>query len=140
MVAGCGWVSIVVVLDGYTTQVVGDEAGVPGTAPHGLAALAMAVNHPGPDGARGQGVSVLRDHGGQPTAMALMKACSTLGIQQAFTSDHNPQGHAATERCRRTLQEACRWLTEWTCPFALVSTCAGWIERDPAQYLHSALG
>ena len=85
MVAGCGWVSIVVGLDGYTKQVVGDEAGVPGTAPHGLAALAMAVDHQGPDGARGQGVSWLRDHGGQPTAIALIRSAAPW-VQQAFTS------------------------------------------------------
>jgi putative transposase len=100
----------------------------------------MAVPPQCPDGARGRGVSLMSDHGCQPTAMAVMKACSTLGIHQAFPSDNNPQGHAETERFMRTLKEACLWRTEWTCPFALVSTFAGWIERDNEQYLHAALG
>jgi putative transposase len=48
-----------------------------------------------------------------------MRACGTLGIQQAFTSYNNPKGNADTERVIRTLKEECLWLHEWTCPFTL---------------------
>ena len=41
---------------------------------------------------------------------ALMRAWGTLGIQQAFTSDHNPKGNADPERVIRTLKEECLWL------------------------------
>jgi putative transposase len=77
----------------------------------------MAVNGQFPDGARGQGVSLMSDNGCQPTAQAFMAACRTLGIQQAFTSDNNPKGNADTERVMRTLKEECLWLQEWATPF-----------------------
>ena len=86
MVEGFGWVYIVLVLDWYTKKIVGSYAGVPCTARHGLIALDMAVNRQFPEGARDQGLSLMSDNGCQPTALAFMKACSTLGIQQAFTS------------------------------------------------------
>ena len=69
-----------------------------------------------------------------------MRACTTLEIHQAFTSDHNPKGHADTERCLRTLKEACPWMREWTCPLAFVRALAVWIADDNEHYLHSSLG
>jgi putative transposase len=140
LVEGCGWISIVVVLDWYTKAIVGSYAGGRCPAPHGLAARDMAVNRQFPDGARGQGWSLMSDHGGQPTAIACMEACSSLGIQQAFTSDHNPKGHADTERVMRTLKEACLWLSEWTSPFELSRALANWITDDNEHDLHASLG
>jgi putative transposase len=43
LVAGFGWVSIVLVLEWYTKPIVGDYAGPPCTARHWLMALDMAV-------------------------------------------------------------------------------------------------
>ena len=80
----------------------------------------MAVQGQLPDGARGHAVSLMRDHGCQPTSKAFMEACRILGIQQALTSDPNPTGNADTERVMRTVKEACLWRQEWTCPCALV--------------------
>jgi putative transposase len=137
---GFGWVYIVLVLDGYTTKIVGYNAGVPCTARHWLAALDMAVGRQFPEGARDQGLSLMSDHGCQPTALAFMKACSTLGMQQAFTSDNHPTGNADTERVMRTLKEACLWLQEWTSPLALIRALEGWIVDDNEHYLHSGLG
>ena len=82
----------------------------------------------------------MSDHGGQPTALTCMKACSTLGIQQAFTSDNTPKGQADTERVIRTLKEECLWLQEWTSPFDLIRALAVWITDYNEHYLHSALG
>ena len=140
MVEGFGWVYIVVVLDWYTKKIVGYYAGRPCTAKHWLEALDIAVNHQFPNGARGQGVSLMSDNGCQPTALAFMKACSTLGIQQAFTSDNHPKGNADTERVIRTLKEECLWLQEWTSPFDLIRALAVWITEYNEHYLHSALG
>jgi putative transposase len=81
-----------------------------------------------------------RDYGGQPTALAFMKACSTLGIPQAFTSETNPQGNADTKRVMRTLKEEGLWLQEWTSPWALIRALEVWIADDNEHYLHSALG
>ena len=39
----------------------------------------------------------------------------------------------------RTLREACLWLTEWTCPFALITALDVWIADDHEHDLHSAL-
>jgi putative transposase len=126
MVEGVGWVSIVLVLDWYTKKIVGYYAGRPCTARHWLEALDRAVNRQFPDGTRGQGVSLMSDNGCQPTALAFMKACSTLGIQQAFTSDNNPKGNADPERIMRTLKEACLWLQVWTSPFELIRALEEW--------------
>jgi putative transposase len=103
LVEGFGWVSSVLVLDWYTKKSVGYYAGMPCTARQWLAALEMAMNRQFPDGAGGKGVALRSDHGYQPTAMAYMKACSTLGIHQTCTSDHNPKGNADTERMMRAL-------------------------------------
>jgi putative transposase len=140
LVEGFGWVSIVLVLDWYTKKIVGYYAGVPCTARHWLVALDMAVNRQCPAGARNQGLALMSDNGCQPTALAFMKACNTLGIQQAFTSDNNPKGNADTERMMRTLKEECRWLQEWANPSVLISALDSWIANYNEHYLHSSLG
>jgi putative transposase len=140
MVTGFGWLSVVVVLDWDTKQIVGYDAGVPCTTQHGRAALHMAVNRQSPVGARGMRWSLMSDHGCQPTAFALMEACRTLEIQQAFTRDNNPTGNADPERVIRTMKEACLWWQEWTCPWAVVSALAAWIDDYNEHYLHSACG
>jgi putative transposase len=138
--AGVGWVSIVIVLDGYTKAVVGHYAGLRCTSKHWLEALDMAVNSQFPHGVREQGLSLMSDNGCQPTALAFMEACNTLEIHQTFTSYNNPKGNANTERFMRTLKEECLWLQEWTCPFALMRTLNTWLAHDNEYYLHSALG
>jgi putative transposase len=100
----------------------------------------MAVNRQFPHGTRGQGVSLMSDNGCQPTALAFMKACSPLEMQQAFTSDNNPKGKADTARVIRTLKEECLWLQEWTSPCDLIRALAVWITDYNEHYLHSALG
>ena len=119
---------------------VGYHAGRRGTAPPGLLALDMAGNRQFPAGVQGQGLSLMSDHGGQPTSMALMRACGTLGSQQAFPSETNPKGNADTARMLRTLTEACLWRHDWTCPFACASVLETWIAADNEPYLHSTLG
>jgi putative transposase len=140
MVEGVGWIYIVVVLDWYTKTIVGHDAGLRCTAQHWLQAIDMAVNRQFPQGARGQGLSLMSDNGCQPTATAFMQACSLLGIEQAFTSYNNPKGNADTERMMRTLKEECLWLHEWTCPLTVVSALESWIAGYNEHYLHSALG
>jgi putative transposase len=140
LVQGVGWISIVIVLDWYTKMIVGYYAGMQCQAQHWLAALEMAVNRQFPAGVRGQGLALMSDNGGQPTSTACMRACGILGLQQAFTSDNNPEGKADTERVIRTLKEECLWLQEWTCPFTLASVLKTWTDDDNEHYLHSALG
>lgn len=140
LVEGFGWVYSVLVLDWYTTKIVGDYAGTRCTPSHWLAALDMAVNRQFPHGVSAQELSLMSDNGCQPTSLAFMKACAALEIHRAFTSYNHPKGHADTERAMRTLREECLWLREWTCPIALVSTLEAWIAYYNEQYLHSALG
>jgi putative transposase len=116
LVQGFGWVSIVVVLDWYTKMIVGHYVGLQCKGLHWLAALNMAVNHQFPEGAQGKGLALMSDNGCQPTSLTFIKACRTLGSQQAFTSDNNPKGNADPERMIRTLKEECRGLQEWPCP------------------------
>jgi putative transposase len=87
----------------------------------------MAANRQFPPGARGRGVSLRSDHGGQPTAMTFMQACATLASHQTVTRDNNPKGNADTERFMRTLKAECLWRQEWTCPLALLSALDQWI-------------
>jgi putative transposase len=140
LVSGFGWVYIVVVLDWYTKVIVGSYAGIRCTAQHWLSALDMALNRQFPEGGQGQALSLMSDNGCQPTSVAFMKACSTLGVYQAFTSYNNPKGNADTERLMRTLKEECLWLQEWTCPLELVEALTRWINQYNEHYLHSALG
>jgi putative transposase len=140
LVEGVGWMYIVVVLDWYTKTIVGHYAGMRCTAQHWLLALDMAVNRQFPEGVQGQGLSLMSDNGCQPTSTAFMRACGTLGIQQAFTSYNNPKGNADTERVIRTLKEECLWLQEWTCPFTVASALEAGIADYNEYYLHSALG
>jgi putative transposase len=100
----------------------------------------MAAHRQFSGGPRGQGLSPMSDHGCQPTAAAFMRAGATLEIQQAFTSDHNPQGHADTARFMRTLKEACLWRRAWTCPFELITALEAWIITYNEQSRHSAVG
>jgi len=129
-----------VVLAWSTTTMVGHYAGMHGQAQHGLVALDKAVNSQFPAGARGQSLSLRSDNGCQPTSTAVMRACGTLGIPQALTSDNHPTGNADTERVMRTLTEECLWLTEWTCPCELITALDVWIADYNAHDLHSALG
>jgi transposase InsO family protein len=140
LVEGFGWVYIVVVRDWYTKKIVGYEVGLRSTTQQWLAALDRAVNRQFLDGARGQGLSLMSDHGCQLTSMACMQACNSLGIHQVFTSDNNPKGNADTEWVMRTLQEECLWLHEWTSPVTLARALGRWIDGDNEHYLHSALG
>jgi putative transposase len=140
LVEGFGWVYIVIVLDWYTKAIVGYHASLQCRAHQWLAALDMAVNRQFPDGVREQGLSLMSDNGCQPTSVAFMQACNTLGIHQAFTSYNNPKGNADTERVMRTLKEECLWLQEWTCPLELTKALHAWITDDNEHDLHSALG
>ena len=99
----------------------------------------MAVNRQFPEGVQGQGLSLMNDNGCQPTSAAFIRACGSLGIQQALTSDNNPKGNADTERVVRTLKEECLWLQEWTCPVTLAHVLTTWID-DNEHDLHSSLG
>jgi transposase InsO family protein len=92
LVEGFGWVDIVVVLDWYTKMIVGYYAGMQCKSQHWLSALDMAVNRQFPAGARGQGLSLMSDNGCQPTSTAFLRACGTLGLQQAFTSSNARRG------------------------------------------------
>jgi transposase InsO family protein len=100
----------------------------------------MAVNCEFPKGARGQGLSLMSDNGCQPTLLAFMEACGTLGIHQAFTSYNNPKGNADTEQVIRTLKEECLWLRDRTCPFELIQALEAWVADYNEDYLHSTLG
>ena len=137
---GVGWVAIVVGLEWYPTAIVGDYAGIQCQSRDGLTALQRAVPGHFPDGARGQGLALMSDNGGQPTSLAFMQAGARLEVHQAFTSYHNPKGKADTARCIRTRKEECLWRQAWTCPCALVSALETWIDDYNEHYLHSALG
>ena len=139
-VDGFGWVYIVVVLDRFTKKVVGYYAGLQCASRHWLEALEMAVNQQFREGARGRGLSLMSDNGCQPTSISFIRACSTLGISQAFTSYNNPKGNADTERFFRTLKEELLWLRKWTSPFELLNELGDWTTGYNASYLHSALG
>ncbi len=105
-----------------------------------LGAVDQAVNRQFPQGVRGQGLSLMSDNGCQPTSIACLKACATLGITQAFTSYNNPKGNADTERLMRTLKEELFCIREWTSVVELEHAVTAWIEWYNSSYLHSTLG
>jgi putative transposase len=140
VMTGSGWAYLVLVLDWYTKQIVGYHCGSRATAADWLAALDQGVNRHFPHGVRERGLHLMSDNGSQPTAETFMKACSFLGVHQAFTSYNNPKGNADTERLMRTIKEELIWLREWRNPHELSTTVGEWIEQYNESYLHSALG
>ena len=140
LVESFGCVYVVVVLDWYTKKFVGYHIGLQSTAHHWLQAVDMAVNRQFPDGVRGQALHLMSDNGCQPTSVAFIQTCATLGITQAFTSYNNPKGNADTERSIRTLKEECLWLREWRSPFEVGDALAWGFESINVSYLHSSLG
>lgn len=82
----------------------------------------------------------MRDHGCQPTALACLNACRPVGMQQAFTRDNTPKGHAETERVRRRLNAAGLWRQAWTSPVELIRALDGWITDAHQHDLPAVLG
>ena len=140
LVAPGGWVYIVLVLDWYTKKIVGHHVGLQARTAEWLGAVDQAVNRQFPQGVQGQGLSLMSDNGCQPTSIACLKACATLGITQAFTSYNNPKGNADTERLMRTLKEELFCIREWTSVVELEHAVTAWIEWYNSSYLHSTLG
>jgi putative transposase len=69
-----------------------------------------------------------------------MKACSTLGILQVFTSYNNPKGNADTERMIRTMKEELFWLREWDSEREISHELNKWVQYYNRSYLDSAHG
>jgi transposase InsO family protein len=69
---------------------------------------------PFPQSLRAAGLKLVSDNGSQPTATGFMAALNTSGIDQVFTSYHNPTGNAETEGLMRTIKEELLWLREFT--------------------------
>jgi putative transposase len=140
MIEGFGWVYLVVVLDWHTKKVVGHYAGLQARAWHWPVALNRAVNRQFPDGVHDRALNLMAANGCRPTSLAFLRACSAMGIRQAFTSYSNPKGNADTERFLRTLKAELVWLHEWTGPAVVFEALERWIAGYNAGYLHSALG
>jgi len=134
-----GWAYIVLVLDWYSKKVVGHHCGRTATSSEWLTALDQGLNRQFPDGVREHQLHLMSDNGSQPTSERFMKACSVLGVHQAFTSYNNPKGNADTERMMRTLKEELLWLREWRDPYQVSAALTEWIESYNESYLHSAL-
>jgi len=135
-----GWSYIVIVLDWYTKKIVGYHCGAAATSREWLSALERGVDRQFPYGVRDRQLHLMSDNGSQPTSLRFMKACSHLGVHQAFTSYNNPKGNADTERMMRTLKEELIWLREWQDAHEVSAALKSWIEYYNEHYLHSALG
>ena len=140
MVEPLGWVYVVIVLDWYTKKIVGHYAGLQAKTAHWPVALDHAVQRQFPQGSRDQGLYLMSDNGCQPTSVAFMRTCATLGITRALTRSNNSKGNADTERLMRTLKEELLWLREWTSALELERALAAWVDWYNTRYLHSALG
>ena len=82
----------------------------------------------------------MSDNGSQPASLSFMKACSNLGIHQAFTSYNNPKGNADTERMISTRKEELFWLRGREIERELSLELDKWVEYYNRHYLHSAHG
>ncbi len=140
LVTPVGWAYIVLVLDWHTKKILGHHVGLQARTAEWLEALNHGVNRQFPEGVQGQGLSLMSDHGCQPTSVAFMKTCATLGITHAFTRYNNPKGNADTERVMRTLKEELLWLREWPSVLDLEHAVTAWINWYNSSYLHSTLG
>ncbi len=68
-----------------------------------------------------------------------INSCTTLKINQAFTSYNNPKGNANTERVIRTLKEDCVWINEWDTLQKAIKDIEKWIYHYNYFYPHSAI-
>ena len=107
---------------------------------HWLTALDRGLNRQFTDGVRGHKLHLMSDNGSQLTSLRFMRACSSLGVRQAFTAYNNPKGNADTERMMRTMKEELLWLREWSGATELTLELDRWIDYYNESYLHSALG
>jgi len=135
-----GWVYVVIVLDWYTKKIVGHYSGRQARTAEWLEALEKGLSREFPGGVRGHGLNLMSDNGSQPTSLSFIKACSNLGIHQAFISYNNPKGNADTERMIRTIKEELFWLSEWESETELNQELEKWVDYYNRNYLHSAHG
>lgn len=135
-----GWFYIVLVIDWYTKQIVGNFAGGYCRTQEWLDALEMGVLRKLPNGSLEKGLKLVSDNGCQPTSVAFQKACNLLDIEQIYTSYNNPKGNAETERLMRTMKEECLWLTEWNNFDEVQNALNNWINFYNKEYPHSTLG
>ncbi len=112
MVQNVGWVYFVVVLDWRTKKIIGFNVSTD----------------------RKSSINLMSDNGSQPTSAAFMEDCANSGINQAFTSYHNPK-----ERVIRTLKEECIRLNEWETFGEVIEGIFKGVKEDNADHLHSAL-
>jgi len=137
-----GWLYLVIVLDWYTKEIIGYSLGLQSKTEDWLWALNRAVNNRFPSGIREsekEQIHLINDNGCQPTSERFMKACSTLGIKQIFTSWCNPKGNSDTERIMRTIKEDAVWPYEWDDPFEFEDHLNRWIDRYNRDFPHQSL-
>lgn len=136
-----GWMYLVIVLDWYSKKIVGYSFRFKSESRDWLEALNHAVLKQFPQGIGevSDPPKLISDNGCQPTSEFFMKACSTLGIKQIFTSWNNPKGNADTERAFRTLKEDLVWPHEWDLPFELERALKLWIQNYNEDFPHSSL-
>ena len=140
MVEGLGWVYLTVVEDWYTRKILGYHLGTRSKSPDWLKALESAVSSACPAGSRDYHLHLMSDNGSQPTSVSFMRACSVLGIKQAFTAYNNPLGNANTERLIRTIKEELVWVNEFKSLEEVETKLKEWVEDYNHYYPHSALG
>lgn len=139
LVAGVGWVYLVIVVDWYSRKIIGWNIGLRCRSEEWKAALNTAVINECPSGSRDLGINLMADNGSQPTSKSFMKECGILGIKQVFTSYNNPKGNANTERMFRTIKEELIWLNEWKTVAEARNDFRDWVFRYNKLYIHSAL-
>ncbi len=139
LVRNVGWVYLVVVIDWYTKKIIGFNVSTGCKSKEWKKAMEMAVNTACPEVSRKYKINLMSDNGSQPTSIAFMQECATLGINQAFTSYDNPKGNADTERVIGTLKEECIWLNEWKTFSEVIEGIFKGVRDYNADHLHSAL-
>jgi transposase InsO family protein len=137
---GSGWLYLQVVLDWGSKKIVGYKIGPRSKTEDWLESLNNGLNAQFPDGVRNhKNLKLVSDNGCQPTSLAFMKACNTLGIKQIFTSYSNPKGNADTERVMRTIKEDLIWINEWESAIQLEKALDKWVRAYNHDYPHSTL-
>lgn len=138
-IEGSGWVYITIVLDWFTKKIVGLSSGSRSKACDWIQALDEGVNRQFPHGARGKNLKLVSDNGCQPTSKSYMQYCSSVEIEQIYTSYSNPKGNAETERFMRTMKEELLWIREWQNEEEMTLALKEWSEEYNNNYLHSSL-
>ncbi len=134
-VKGLGWLTLIVLLDWYTKEILNYSISLRNRSGDWLEVLLGFIEREG----IGK-FSLVSDHGSQPTSRSFMRYCMERGINQIFATYNNPKGNAETERMIRTIKEEVVWINEFETIGEAKVEMEKFVKFYNEKYCHSSIG